>query len=103
MDQLKLQTSLIAHRKQQHLTQADLAKRLYLSRQTVSNWENGRTYPDIQSLISLANLYHVTVDDLVKEDLTTMQSQTNKHHLKLLVVAAIACLILVYGLFVGLR
>lgn len=103
MKRLELQASLIAHRKQQHWTQADLAERLFLSRQTISNWENGRTYPDIQSLILLANLYHVTVDELVKEDLMTMQAQTNKHHLKLLVTAAIVCLILVYGLFIGLR
>ncbi|WP_143463493.1 helix-turn-helix transcriptional regulator [Levilactobacillus enshiensis] len=103
MEHLKLQAALIAHRKQHHWTQADLAERLFLSRQTISNWENGRTYPDIQSLILLANLYQVTVDDLVKEDLTTMQSQTTKHHLKLLVTATIVCLILVYGLFIGLR
>jgi len=103
MKRLELQASLIAHRKQQHWTQADLAERLFLSRQTISNWKNGRTYPDIQSLILLANLYHVTVDDLVKEDLMTMQTQANQHHLKLLVVAAIICLISVYGLFIGLR
>ncbi|AKP65693.1 hypothetical protein FC99_GL002277 [Levilactobacillus koreensis JCM 16448] len=103
MKRLELQASLIAHRKQQHWTQADLAERLFLSRQTISNWENGRTYPDIQSLILLAHLYHVTVNELVKEDLMTMQTQTNKYHLKLLVTATIVCLILVYGLFIGLR
>lgn len=103
MKPLKLQASLIAHRKQQHWTQTDLAERLFLSRQTISNWENGRTYPDIQSLILLANLYHVSVDELVKEDLTTMQKQTTHHHLKLLVTASISCLVLVYGLFIGLR
>ncbi|WP_407889481.1 helix-turn-helix transcriptional regulator [Levilactobacillus sp. N40-8-2] len=103
MEHLKLQAALISHRKQQHWTQTDLADHLYLSRQTISNWENGRTYPDIKSLILLANLYHVTVDELVKEDLKTIQSQTHQHHLKLVITGAIVCLILVYGLFIGLH
>jgi len=100
---LNLQHTLVVYRQQQHLTQADLAEELYTSRQTISNWETGKTYPDIQSLIRLANLYHVTVNDLVQTDLSAIQNQTAKYHLKPFSLAAITCLVAVYGLFVSLR
>ena len=44
------------------LSQDDLAARVYVSRQTISNWENARTYPDLQSLVLLARIFGVTVD-----------------------------------------
>lgn len=100
---LKLQHTLVAYRQQQHLTQSDLAEALYTSRQTISNWETGKTYPDIQSLVRLASLYHVTVNDLVQADLSAVQTQTAQYHLKPLTLTAIACLVAVYGLFVSLR
>lgn len=50
------------------LTQNQVANKLYISRQTLSNWENNKTLPDIQSLISLSDLYGLSLDDLIKED-----------------------------------
>ncbi|WP_054658851.1 helix-turn-helix domain-containing protein [Apilactobacillus ozensis] len=50
------------------LTQDEVANKLIVSRQTISSWENERTYPDINSLIKLSNLYHVSLDTLLKED-----------------------------------
>ena len=55
-------------RQQRGLTQEELAERLRLSRQTISNWENERSYPDIMSLIALSDLYGLSLDGLVKED-----------------------------------
>ncbi len=59
----KLQTL----RKSRGLTQEELAERLSVSRQAVAKWENGHIYPDITNLIAISNLFHVTVDYLVKE------------------------------------
>lgn len=50
------------------LTQEMVAEEIGISRQTVSNWENGKSYPDIVSLIRLSDLYSLTLDELVKED-----------------------------------
>lgn len=50
------------------LTQEAVAEALGVSRQTVSNWENSRTYPDIISVIRLSDLYGVSLDALLKED-----------------------------------
>ena len=57
------------------LTQDELAERVYATRQSVSNWENGRTCPDIQSLLLLAEVFSATLDDLVKGDIAEMKKQ----------------------------
>ena len=49
------------------LTQEQVAEALGVSRQTLSNWENGRTYPDIVSVIRMSDLYAVSLDHLLKE------------------------------------
>ncbi|HHX22669.1 MAG TPA: helix-turn-helix transcriptional regulator [Thermoanaerobacterales bacterium] len=51
-----------------NFTQEQVAERLSVSRQTISNWENEKTYPDIVRVIELSNLYSITLDELLKED-----------------------------------
>jgi transcriptional regulator with XRE-family HTH domain len=62
IDKLK-QARLLAN-----LTQEELAEMLGVSRQTISNWENGRSYPDIVSVITLSDVYDMTLDSLLKGD-----------------------------------
>ncbi len=50
------------------MTQEFVAEKLHVSRQTISNWENEKSYPDIISVIELSNLYSVSLDDLLKGD-----------------------------------
>ena len=50
------------------LKQEELAQQIGVSRQTVSNWENNRFYPDIASVMKLSDLYGLTLDELLKED-----------------------------------
>ncbi len=50
------------------LTQEQAAEVLGVSRQTISNWENGRTYPDIVSVVRMSDLYHISLDRLLKEE-----------------------------------
>lgn len=69
---MELGSHIKEHRKELGLSQDDLAERIYVSRQTISNWECGRTYPDVQSLLLLSNMFGVTVDSLIKEDVETM-------------------------------
>lgn len=56
-------------------SQEDLAQRIYVSRQTISNWETGKTYPDIHSLLLLSNLFDASVDELLKGDVVSMESK----------------------------
>ena len=50
------------------MTQDQVAEKIMVSRVTVSHWENGKSLPDIVSLISLSDLYSISLDELVKGD-----------------------------------
>ncbi|MDD6811025.1 MAG: DUF5680 domain-containing protein [Lachnospiraceae bacterium] len=54
-------------RKSRGYTQEELAEKLNVSRQAVAKWEAGQAYPDILNLIQLSELFHITVDYLVKD------------------------------------
>lgn len=56
-------------RKQLGMTQEELAKELNVSRSAISNWEIGRNYPDITTLIELAQMYQVSLDELFYDDI----------------------------------
>lgn len=58
-------TNLKKLRKSAKLTQEAVAERLNVSRQSVAKWESGESLPDIDNCIALAQLYDVTLDDLV--------------------------------------
>ena len=62
------------------LTQESVADKIQVSRQTISNWENARSYPDIVSIVHLSNLYNISLDELLKEDrnmLEHLEESTN--------------------------
>ena len=54
-------------------TQENVAEKINVSRQTISNWENEKSYPDIISIIELSNLYSISLDDLLKGDRAMME------------------------------
>lgn len=49
-------------------SQEELAEKLYVSRQSVSKWENGQNYPSIETIISISDLFGVTIDELLRSD-----------------------------------
>ena len=63
---IELGNRLAQIRKQAGLTQEEVASKLGVSRQAVSRWEKGEASPDTENLIALADLYNVTLDDLVR-------------------------------------
>ncbi|MFG1198902.1 helix-turn-helix domain-containing protein [Pediococcus acidilactici] len=56
-------------RQDRHLTQAEVASQLYVTRQTISRWEQGKTIPNIYALKDLAELYGVSIDELTNTSL----------------------------------
>ena len=56
-------------RTQANLSQEDLADELHVSRQSVSKWESGISFPEIEKLISISNYFHVSLDALLKAPL----------------------------------
>lgn len=59
---------IIEIRKINNLTQEDLAEKLNVSRQTVSNWETNKCYPDIETLVIISNKFNISLDVLIKEN-----------------------------------
>lgn len=64
------------------LSQEVLAEKIFVTRQTISNWENGKNYPDINSLVLLSNLFGVSLDILVKGDLEEMKEEIKTEDIK---------------------
>lgn len=65
------------------LSQEELADKIYVTRQTISNWENDRNYPDIRSLVLLASVFGVSLDILVKGDVQTMKEQIDEEDIRI--------------------
>lgn len=63
------------YRNEMKLSQDELAQKIFVSRQTISNWENNKNYPDIKSLLLLTSLFNVSLDILVKGDLEKMKEE----------------------------
>ena len=70
------------YRDEAGLTQEDLAQQVYVTRQTVSNWENDKSYPDMKSLLLLSALFNVSLDTLIKGDLKTMKEQIKQEDIR---------------------
>lgn len=70
---VELGNHIKGHRTRLGMSQEQLAEAIFVSRQTISNWETDRTYPDVHSLLLLSDLFDVTVDDLIKGDVEEMK------------------------------
>ncbi|MGX7238793.1 hypothetical protein RV11_GL002683 [Enterococcus phoeniculicola] len=88
-----------------NLTQEELSEKIGVSRQTISSWENEKSYPDIINIILLSDIYEVTVDSLLKGDEGLLKNlkehsdvATSKKQLIKIISLSLAFLIF-YGLF----
>ena len=64
------------------MTQDELAERLFVSRQTISSWENDKSYPDIHSLLMISELFSVSLDTLVKGDIEVMKEKIDQETIR---------------------
>lgn len=88
MNDLKeiIAANLIRLRQEVGLTQAQLADKLNYTDKAVSKWERGESIPDLRVLIQLAEIYHITVDDIVKEKTEkAVKPKLNLFHKRLLI------------------
>ena len=61
-------------RNEQNMTQEEFGGLFHVTRQAVSNWENGKTYPDLQILVEISNRFGISLDSILKEDATMVQT-----------------------------
>lgn len=66
---MELAKQIKKYRIEYGLSQDELAEKLYVSRQTISNWENEKNYPDIKSILLMSYIFNISVDELVKGDM----------------------------------
>ena len=79
---MELGKQIRKYRKEQSLSQDELAEKVYVSRQTISNWENDKSYPDVNSLILLSKVFHTSIDNLIKGDVEVMKEQVKNEDRK---------------------
>lgn len=79
---MELNKQIKKYRTMMSLSQEELAEKVYVTRQTISNWETGKSYPDIHSLLLLSSLFNVSLDQLIKGDLEMMRETVSKKEIK---------------------
>lgn len=72
---MELSKQIKKYRTEANLSQEELADKIYISRQTMSNWENEKNYPDIKSLVLMSEVFQVSLDNLIKGDLERMKKE----------------------------
>ena len=80
-------------REQQKISQEELALKILVSRQTISNWETNKSCPDVKSLITLSNIFNVSLDNFIKEDIKEMREIVEKATIKKFNVISVVFLI----------
>ena len=75
---MELGKQIRKYRNERTLSQEALADKFYVSRQTVSTWENDKSYPDVKSLVLLSEVFAVSLDQLIKGDVEMMKEQINQ-------------------------
>ncbi len=87
----KISKNIKKLRTEKNLTQEDIAKELFVTRQTVSSWESGRTQPDIETLVKLSELFAVSTEELIYGKTKTMSSaeKENASRQKLIIIFSV--------------
>lgn len=81
MQEMNLGSQIKKYRSELSMSQDELAEKIFVSRQSISNWENDKTYPDIKSLLLLSEVFQVSLDQLIKGDLEIMKKEIEKQDL----------------------
>lgn len=79
---MELGNKIKYYRGEKELSQEELAERVYVSRQTISNWENNKSYPDINSIVLLSEIFEISIDNLIKGDVEQMKKEINSEEVK---------------------
>lgn len=79
---MEIKNQIRAYRSQLGMSQEELGEAVYVTRQTVSNWETGKSYPDIQSLLRLSSLFGISLDQLIKGDVEQIKEKISNSEIR---------------------
>lgn len=97
------------YREEAKISQEELGNRVFVSRQTISNWENDKSYPDVNSLVLLSEVFQISLDKLIKGDIGIMKTVIKeeivkfKYYNKIYIMSLIAIMILTTPLIMWLN
>ena len=95
--------NLIYYRKENKLTQLQLAEKLNYSDKAISKWERGESLPDIYILNNIAEIYGITLNDLVKETRTQPVHKKSSIHLLITILSVLLVFLVATVCFVGIK
>lgn len=104
---MDLGKKIIEMRKKAKLSQEQLAEKLDVTRQTISNWENSKFYPDIDALVKISKCFNISLDDLLSYDNKVLQylkdsTDVVKSNKKLLYAILLNILIIILFIIIGI-
>ena len=79
---MEIGTQIKKYRSELSLSQEEFADKIFVTRQTVSNWENDKSNPDINSLVLMSEVFGISLDTLVKGDIEKMQEEIKKEDIE---------------------
>ena len=108
---MELGKKIVKIRKDNNLTQEDFAEKYNVTRQTISSWENSKSYPDLDTLVKISDDFDISLDVLLKEDkkvienITKSQKDNKKYKIILIVIGIIVGIFAIINLvwFVGVK
>jgi len=93
-------------RTEKNLTQEEVAEKVGVSRQTVYNWENGKSFPDITSVMTLSDVYGVSLDSLMKGDKEMMrhleENSGGVNSVKYVIISILSLIVVVLGIWLSM-
>ena len=101
---MNLGDKILKIRKDNKMSQEQFAEILNVTRQTVSNWENGKNYPDIETLIKISDKFNVSLDILLKGDKEMIKDINKKiKNNKVLKIIIAVLIVIIIALIFGLK
>jgi len=98
---MQLSDRIKKERNKLNLSQDSLANEIHVSRQAISKWETGQSYPDLEKLIQLSNIFGVTIDELVKGDKELEKKLINDGGNPLRSTSILSYVLIIVGVLIG--
>ena len=98
---MKISQVLKDKRKEYGFNQEELAEKILVSKKTISNWETGKTTPDLESLLRLSDLFNLSLDELIREDKKMIKNLDKKikrstYTLPLIIIGLVLIVLITY-------
>lgn len=108
---MELGKKIVKIRKDNNLTQEDFAEKYNVTRQTISSWENSKSYPDLETLVKISDDFDISLDLLLKEDkkvienITKSQKNSRKYKKTLIIIEIVVGIFAIINLvwFIGVK